>query len=237
MARKVANLESVLFAQDFLPEHWDWSAAEKSKLGDVEEMGKIIKSRLENGGCEIVEMYAIKHDKDENKIWDEYQMIYVLKFTSNHVHFVIKFQKGKGKTLTEIASLIGIEPNFIEKPKRGRYAYDNMLSYLTHIKYDKKYQYNAHSVYTFAGKAYIDHYRERHETWMRGRAEKSVVDAKQLLNYLKVGIAKGEILLDDIVMNEEWKFVYILHKDQLDKIFEAKKETDNRREKLLSGQK
>lgn len=47
-------------------------------------MGKIIKVRLEADGCEVVEMYAFKHDKDEQKLWNEQKMAYEIKFTSNH---------------------------------------------------------------------------------------------------------------------------------------------------------
>ena len=57
MARKEANLNNILFSQDFLPEHWNWTDVEKAHLGNVAEMGEIIKTRLENGGCEIEEMY------------------------------------------------------------------------------------------------------------------------------------------------------------------------------------
>ena len=97
MATKQAKLTILTFAQDFLSEHWNWTDEEKKKLGDVEEMGKIIKSRLENAGCEIQEMYAVKHDKDEKRWWNEYKKDYEVQFKSNHAHFVIKFEKGKGK--------------------------------------------------------------------------------------------------------------------------------------------
>ena len=50
-------------------------------LGDIEKMGNVIKTRLENSGCKISEMYAVKHDKDENKLWNEYTMTYDVKFT------------------------------------------------------------------------------------------------------------------------------------------------------------
>ena len=103
-----------LFAQGFLPQYWNWTDEEKTHIGNITEMGEIIKTRLENGGCEIAEMYAIKHDKDEQKIWNEYKMIYEVKFTSNHAHFVIRFKKGD--KLAVLASLIGVEPSFIEKP-------------------------------------------------------------------------------------------------------------------------
>ena len=50
-------------------------------LGDIEKMGNVIKTRLENSGCKISEMYAVKHDKDESKLWNEYTMTYDVKFT------------------------------------------------------------------------------------------------------------------------------------------------------------
>ena len=95
MARKSATLGSVLIAQDFLPEHWNWANTDLATLGDIEKMGNVIKTRLENGGCKISEMYAVKHDKDESKLWNEYTMTYDVKFTTNHAHFLIKFSEGK----------------------------------------------------------------------------------------------------------------------------------------------
>ena len=38
---------------------------------------------------------------------------------------ICKDKNAKGKTLEEIAPLVGVEPQFIEKPHRGRYSYDN----------------------------------------------------------------------------------------------------------------
>lgn len=125
----------------------NWTDEEKKKLGDVEEMGKIIKSRLENVGCEIQELHTIKHDKDKKRWWNERKKEYELHFKSNHAHFVIKFQKGKGKTLPELASSIGIGENYIEKPKSGGHSYDNMLSYLIHEPDEWLEQFNTFSIY------------------------------------------------------------------------------------------
>ena len=232
MARKEANLEIILIAQDFLPEHWNWTPQEKAYLGDVAEMGKIIKTRLEADGCEVFEMYAVKHDKDEQKLWNEQKMAYEIKLTSNHGHFVIKLKKGTGKILSAIAALIGLEPNFIEKPKRGRYAYDNMLAYLIHIKYDKKYQYPVSDVYTIAGKPYAEYYAERREAWLRGRAVKSIADARKLLEPLKYKLAKGEITLNEIIENEEYRQTYILYPDVLERVYQTKLGVDKRLEAL-----
>jgi len=98
-------LGSVLIAQDFLPEHWNWANTDLVTLDDIEKMRNVIKTRLENSGCKISEMYAVKHDKDESKLWNEYTMTYDVKFTTNHAHFRIKFSEGK--TLEEIAHLVG----------------------------------------------------------------------------------------------------------------------------------
>lgn len=72
---------SVLIAQDFLPEHWNWANTDLVTLGDIKKMGNVIKTRLENGGCKISEIYAVKHDKDESKLWNEYTMTYDVKLT------------------------------------------------------------------------------------------------------------------------------------------------------------
>lgn len=40
-------------------------------------------------------------------------MTYNVKFTTNHAHFLIEFSEGKA--LEEIAPLVGVEPQFIEK--------------------------------------------------------------------------------------------------------------------------
>ena len=208
MARKQANLKTAFLSQDLLPEHWDWTIPEKEKIGNVEEMGQIIKSRLENGGCRITEMYGIIHNTSE----------YV------HIHVAIK---GDLKTLPETAAIIGVPHNNIEKPKTGRYSYDNMLAYLIHIKHPDKHQYNPHMVHTFVGRDYMDYYAERHDAWLRGRTEKA--SPKKSLNKLKVGIARGEILMDDIALDDDWAFLYIMHQAQIDKIFDAKRKMDNQR--------
>ena len=113
---------SVLIAQDFLPEHWNWANTDLVTLGDIEKMGNVIKTRLENSGCKISEMYAVKHDKDESKLWNEYTMTYDVKFTTNHAHFRIKFSEEK-RLKKLLISLVKNILNITEKDmKLGRVA-------------------------------------------------------------------------------------------------------------------
>lgn len=229
MARKEATLSCIALAQDFLADHWPgWSDEEKASLGDVESMGKIIKKRLEAGGCVLLEMYGIEHNKDEHKLWDEYEMVYKLQFTFPHAHFVIKFSKGA--ILGELAELIGIHPNYIEKPRSGRYAYDNMLAYLTHIKYPDKYQYAPQSVVTLVGVDYMTHYQKRHEAWMKGRAKQMTKGAKDTLEIVLEKIVDDENFgRKDIANNEDYRKAYILYSSKIERAFSARSEMNSLR--------
>lgn len=225
MSRRDADLNTVMVVQDFVRDHWKWTDQEKKALGDCKAMGNIVKTRLEDGGCEIEELYAVLHDKDDHKLWDEYQMIYRLHFTSRHIHIVIKFKPGKGKTLDEIAELIGVASNYIEKPRPGRYAYDNMLAYLCHIKYAEKFQYDPHTVVTIAGKDYIEYYRERYEAWCRGRAIRITKKTEKSLEMILGRIADdSQFTKCDIAVDEDLMRTYILHRRKIEAAFEARKE-------------
>lgn len=215
--KRSANLTTFMLSQDYLPEHWDdWTNAEKAALGNCEVTAKVILNRLKNAGLTVLEAYAIEHNKDEHEIWDEYKSQYIVNFTSHHIHFTCKL--ARGETLENIAEIIGVTPNFVEKPKAGRYAYDNMLSYLIHIKYPKKFQYDPHDVITLEGKEYIEHFREGRRRWMHGRAEKIIAETNIDLKDLKRMIMDGEITKYDLLTKPEYKYVYQLHMDIIDKL-------------------
>ena len=232
MPRKQASLNNISFAQGFLPEYWNWTDEEKKHIGNIKEMGEIIKTRLESGGCEIKEMYAILHDKDETVLWTEYSMIYN-KFTYKHVHFVVKLETEKGKTLNVLASLIGIEARFIEKPRRGKYVYDNLLSYLIHIKYARKYQYNVNDVVTIMGRPYIEHYKERYHSWLQGRAVITEAEIDKTYKLLRMKIYERKITEKEIVLNDEYRRAYDKYRRQLDELMSNAKSNDMKRKKYL----
>lgn len=230
--KKEAKLTYFILAQDYLPEHWNWTDDEKKALQDTQKVAEIIKNRLEKGGCLIEEMYAITHDKDEKKMWDEYKMAYYIKFSSNHIHVLVKFAKGGGETLNKIAHLIGVESNYIEKPKPGRYGYDNNLAYLIHIKYERKYQYDPHTVVTLAGKGYIEYYRENHESWIKGRAIQTIRTAKEELDLLKIKIIDGEVTETDIVMDDNYSRIYMMYPNEIRAVLKSRQKITFARQSL-----
>lgn len=118
-------------------------------MNDCKATAEVIKKRLESHGLKIKEMYAIEHKS--NNEW-------------KHYHILSKLE-GEGATLDEIADYLGIVPEMIEKPKPGRYTYENMLSYLIHIKDVDKIQYSPDDVITLVGKNYSEYYTERYNKY------------------------------------------------------------------------
>lgn len=221
--KKEAKLTYFMLSQNYNPELWDWTDSEKNALWneDCRMTAETIKRRLEGGGLKIAEMYAVTHDKDEKKLWDECDRMYKFHSVHRHIHAIVKFQKGGGATLKKAAELIGITPNFIEKPRAGKYGYDNCLSYLIHIKYADKYRYDPHLVETLAGRPYIEHYQERHEAWIRGRAFLMRKTSEELLNEILMRIIEEpDFTKKDIARNKEYRKVYILYSSKIDKAFE-----------------
>ena len=240
-AKKPANLTTFMLSQDFLPEHWDWTAPEKNVLAsysntdDAAKMvGNVIFNRLMSNGLDIAEAYAIMHNMDEHIIWNEYKNQYITSFTTHHIHFVAKLKVGA--TLEKIAEIIGVAPNFIEKPQRGRYSYDNMLSYLIHIKYPQKYRYNARDVVTFVGNDYFNHYyAENHKQWMHGRAERIVLESRMTLHDVEMLIMDDKLTKQELVTNPEYKYVYQLHRERILKLLDSHREYLNELKAVESG--
>ncbi len=156
MARTKANLKILNITNDYDKLHHDWCDDELATLGDCKAVVEVIKKRLESHGLKIKEMYAIEHTNAEG---------------FKHYHVLAKFE-GEGATLDEIADYLGIVPEMIEKPKPGRYTYENMLAYLIHIKDADKIQYSPDDVITLVGKSYSEYYTERYEKWLEGREKK-----------------------------------------------------------------
>ena len=228
--KKVAKLKTFMFAQDYSPEHWDWDPSELKSLGNPGDMANVILRRLQAAELEVTEAYAIEHDKDEHELWNEYENQYQVKIAETHIQVVCKL--ATGETLENIAKFIGISPNFIAKPKTGRYSYDNMLAYLIHIKYPSKYQYKPDDVITIAGKEYIKHFSESYSRWMHGRAVRILRDAEYDLKDLLVLIAEGKIYKRDLPYSK-YETLYAMHRSRINKALSDRLEVEHARELLV----
>lgn len=170
MARLEAILTFFMLTSDYNPAHYDWTENELAALGNCKSTAAVIKRRLEGNDAKVKEMYVIEHEGEKKADSKSKEYHNSTDTTKPHYHIVVRFEPSHGATLKEIAEYIGVPPEVIEKPKPGRYSYDNMLSYLTHIKYANKIQYAPEDVVTLAGSDYMDYYNERKERWERAKA-------------------------------------------------------------------
>lgn len=171
MARLEADLSFFMSASDYDPTHYNnWTKKELATLGDCKATAEVVKKRLEDNGLIVKEMYAIEHTGEKKADSQPEEQHNGTAETKVHYHIIVKFEPTHGATLKKIAKYIGVPPEVIEKPKPGRYSYDNMLSYLTHIKYADKLQYDPNEVVTLAGTDYMNYFNEHKDRWIKARA-------------------------------------------------------------------
>lgn len=197
-----------------------WSQAELDTLDSVEKFADVIVSRIEkNTDAVVKEAYAIAHDKDTCEVWSELKRDYLDINVDEHYHVAVFFTSAKA-TLTEISEALGIAPNMIEKPKRGKFAVDNMKSYLIHAKDSSKHLYNPHEVYTARGKDYVELWCEKKKTWEKGRSVKTKKRLVDDVDWLADKARKGEVTKGQILGTPEYRDIWSWP-DNTDKIEKA----------------
>lgn len=219
---KNANLTCVMIVQQLEAEHWlDWdkNIIEGAKTGSIKPLLKEMVKRFEINDCIVSEAYGIKHDKDEITIWDNEKKQNVSQTKTSHVHLLIKFDKGA--TLNMLSIRAGLEPQYLEKAKSGRYGYDNLLAYLVHAKDRNKYQYSPEEVETETGEEYSSVYNRRMETWYKGRATKEAVEANLSIDYLISEILEGHINKSQLLLTDDYYKIYALNQRRVEDALSA----------------
>lgn len=223
--KRVQNpkLNLIGLSQELDTELWDWSDDEKKIIAShsAERIAEAIYTRLVAAGCEPTDVYGIIHDKDSSEKWSEQRQRLLKMPTRPHIHVVVRFKRGKGETLENLAAIIGLASQYVEKAGRGRYAFDNMLSYLVHAKDDDKHQYDPEEVATIVGKKYRAIYEENKERWWVGRAKKQRSRASETYDGLFEKCFSGEVLREDIMTNTEYRRIYAQHQSQIDGALES----------------
>ena len=176
--------------------YWfDWSDEEISTFGDLKEHAAIIKRKLEDNGIAVEEMHAIYHDKDSKIIWNDYTKLKETVYKDIHIHVLLKTVDGQD--VETIATAVGVQPQYIEYAKRGKYAYNNMLSYLIHAKDGQKHQYSPKEVITLVGEDYSKIYQGNKLNWHKGALVKTDEQKVHKLTTRQI-----DVLLEKIMDNE-----------------------------------
>ena len=211
--KKEALLTSVAITQYFETKYWKngWDE-ELIKSENVEKILEEIVRRVSEIAT-VSEAYAIKHDKDTSIGFDSVTNSTISELKEPHIHALLKFSKGA--TLTDLAVKIGLEPQYLEKAKSGRYGYDNLLAYLIHAKDKDKYQYSPDEVFTLIGKNYLEVYHERKESWLKGKAKKEVQQSYEDIDLLIDSILNENITKQEILLNKKYHTPYTVHKTRI----------------------
>ena len=223
MGKKEANLTAIMLVQQLEDEHWktwdDITSVKLARDGDIRPLLETVINKLNKANITVKEAYGIKHDKDEVRVWDQKLMKNSIEKKAIHVHFLFKFERGA--SLNKIALAIGIEPQYLEKLKSGRYGYDNCLAYLTHAKDETKYQYRPEEVTTVLGEDYTSIYNRSIETWLKGRATKKAKETNLSVDWLVERILDGEVTKRNIMLTDEYYAIYGQHKRKINEALET----------------
>lgn len=201
-------------------------ALQAARGGDVAPLVPWVASRLAGRG--VLEVHGILHAKDMLTTWDASKNEYVQTPKAPHVHIMVRFKPQKSfdtsRTLANVAAALGVEPQAIERPGRGRFAVDNMIAYLTHIKYVDKHQYAPEEVVSLVpegsdGKTYATIYAERRLDWMRGRGEVSKKNAAINIEALINDITDGKISKQQILLTDELLMIYSRYRRRINDAF------------------
>lgn len=200
------------------------------KSGDrsaLERLGVMLTSILNSHGILSVEMHLILHDQDMRSVWDDTQMGEITKLKPVHLHIVSRLIKAA--MAADIAKACGVHPNMIEKPKTGRYSYENQLAYLIHAKHKDKHQYAPQSVVTIdnsgvtnvKAKPYTEIYAENHTNWENAAAKVGKKAAKQDVEQLIEMIHYGKLTYQQVIMTNEYYNIYSNNMRRCDEAFAA----------------
>lgn len=223
MIKKEAKLTTIMLVQQLENEYWLSSDYQKplqdAKSGNCRPLLEMIVEKLEKHGIIVKDAYIIKHDKDKVAIWNPNEMKNIFENKEDHVHALLKFEKGA--SLNKLALAIQVEPQYLEKLKSGRYGYDNCLAYLCHSKQENKHQYQPEEVITVRGEEYISIYHRSIETWMKGRATKKAKETNLSVDWLIEKILAGDLTKSNIMLTDEYYSIYGQHKRKINEALET----------------
>lgn len=223
------RLTCCMVVQQLQREYFDWTEDElktidiaaKGSYADLAGVIEVFHERLTKANIAYSEMHGITHDLDTMQMWDESDWTYCSTYKEKHFHILIRFKdSGSGLPfLEDIANVIGIEPQYIEKAEKGRFAYSNMLAYLTHVKYEDKHQYGPDDVISKGERCYESIYRDNYPMWFAGRGAVNKKKAIEGIDDLEERILKGLVTRQQVLLTDEYFAIYSRYSRRCDDAF------------------
>lgn len=201
----------------------------------VKGLADFIVAQAEVEGVEFECAYFARHFKDEAGPADVTDPVTGRKYP--HLHFVLhvasKDGKDQGCSWPQWERYIGIERARIEKLKSGNIEQqkDNVISYLTHIKYPEKTQYGPEIVYTARGRDYVEVYSQRYSDWMAGRAVIShkAATSKERKALIMAKINHGQLSYRELICTDEGRLAYAKYSKEINNLYATVAEAERQK--------
>lgn len=130
-----------------------------------------------------------------------------------HIHMWIKF---KNKMyISSIAKWLGVEAQYIEKSKSGRYGEENALAYLIHANDSDKHQYDPSEVATYQFD-YIEYESQHHGKWEKSRATIRHKKINMSLATVLDKIQDGSLTKEEMILDNELAVIYAENKTKVE---------------------
>jgi hypothetical protein len=198
-----------IFSQYLNPDYWAWEDEKLALFDDwqankVDIFKEIYNSLKSMKGFE--EIALIVHDKDK-KANDSLIL--------PHIHGYVAF---KGAfDLERVARRLGIEPQYVEKPKGGKHVEINNKPYLIHAKNPEKYQYSASEVETFGTFDYATYIEENSDELKKRAATVKREELKTSFDYVRQQLLLGKLKKEDLKDDEDLNLLYGMNEDIFNK--------------------
>lgn len=188
----------------------------------VKGLADFIVAQAEADGVEFDCAYFTRHFKDEPGAADITDPATGKKYP--HLHFVLHIGgESEGCSWPQWERYIGISRTLIEKLKKGNAEQqkDNVISYLTHIKYPEKTQYGPEIVYTARGRDYMEVYSQRYSAWMMGRTVIAQTNAtsKERTAMVLDQINHDQLSYQELISTDEGRLLYSKRKKDIDALY------------------
>ncbi len=187
----------------------------------IGKSAKKINDQVENRVGENYEFaHTIVHNRDCQCVWNYQKKQYEAVPKNEHAHTVLKLKKKV--TINALADLLGIEPQYIEKPKAGNNALGKMLAYLIHARDPDKFLYDPTEVYSSVGAIpYTEIYAKNKKQWEMDRARVRTKQTEIETDDLIEKIETGEIIdREQILLTDEYYRCYSRNSGRIDKALE-----------------
>lgn len=201
---------------------------------DLQTYADNIANRFKANNIGVKYVACSLHDSDTLRVWNTKIGDYVYEPKENHIHSVIRFDKRID--LDNVAKVVGDAPQNFEKPKKGRYAEENMLAYLCHAKSPDKHFYEPDRIKvsgmlpTRSSKTVLDagtyprYYNEHRSAWKKYRETKKVEIDRIGADELWRMVLDFKVSRRDVFENKDFFDVYVSDQSKIDKAFQARVE-------------